>query len=71
MCVDLHLLADCTSGDIVFDKYCYAGPPVVPVDQFEGFQMSGVSFSKGVMVSAGDFVSQGYIWRDVASVFKE
>ena len=57
MYINLHLLANCTAGDVVLDKNCHAGPPIILADEFEGFQVSGVSSGEGVVVSVGDFVS--------------
>ena len=71
MCVNLHLLADSTASDVIFDKDCHAGPPVISADEFKGFQVSRMSSSEGVMVSAGDFMSEGYTGWDVASVFEK
>ena len=69
--INLHLLADCAASNVIFDKNCHAGPPVISADKFEGLQVSGVSSGEGVMVSTGDFMSQGYAGRYVASVFEK
>ena len=58
MCIDFHLLADCAASDVVLDKDCHAGPPVISADEFKGFQVSRVSSGEGVVVSMGDFMSQ-------------
>ena len=57
MCVNFHLLADSATGDIIFDENRHPRPPVISADEFEGFKMSGVSSSEGIVVTAGDFVS--------------
>ena len=71
MCINLHLLADCAASDVVFDKNRHARPPIILADEFEGFQVSGVSSSEGVMVTSGDFMSEGYTGWDVASIFEK
>ena len=58
VCVDFHLLADSAAGDIIFDENRHSRPPVIPADEFEGFEMSGVSSSERVVVTTGDLVSQ-------------
>ena len=57
MCVNLHLLADSAAGNIIFDENCHPRPPVISADKFEGFKMSRVSSSEGIVVTARDFVS--------------
>ena len=46
MGVDFYLLAYSTAGDVVLDEYGHSWPPVVLMDQFECFHVSGVSSRK-------------------------
>ena len=57
VCVNFHLLADSAASDIIFDENRHPRPPVIPADEFEGFEMSGVSSSERVVVTTGDFMS--------------
>ena len=71
MCVDFHLLAYSTAGNIVLHEYGHSWPPVVLMDQFECFQVSGVSSGKGVVVMGGDALSEVFIGGYKASVFEK
>ena len=74
MCVDFHLLAYSTAGNVVLDKYSHFWPPIVLLDQFDSFQVSGVSgvsSGKGVVVASSDVSSKVFISRYKASVFKK
>ena len=61
MGVDFYLLAYGTDSNIVLDEYGHFWPPVVPMDQFECFQVSWVSSGKGVVVMSGDVSSEVFV----------
>jgi len=69
--VDFHLLVYSTAGNVVLDEYSHSWPSVVSTDQFECFQVSGVSSGKGVMIVSGDVSSEVFISGYKASVFKK
>jgi len=69
--IDFHLLAYGTASNIVLDEYGHLWPPVDSVDQFECFQVSGVSSRKRVMVMSGDVSSEVFVSQYKTSVFEK
>jgi hypothetical protein len=55
--VNFGLLARSTSIGELLDKGVEAGPPVVPLDEFECAEMAGVSHRKAAVISINYFSS--------------
>jgi len=49
MCVDFVHLTGCAAFDVGYNEVAHVGPPVVLLDQVDGFGNSGVSSSEGVV----------------------
>ena len=68
---NFHFLTNCAASNVIPDEHCHSWPPVVALDQFECFKVTGMAAGQSIVVLLYKFSAWVSIGWDVASVPEE